>query len=57
MTDGFPGGYMDTQLPRILTGRLGNPASLAATLVWLVSEAAEYVTGQTILVDGGYSVT
>lgn len=57
MSDQFPDGYMDAQMSRTLVGRLGDAAALAATLVWLVSPAAEYVTGQTIVVDGGYSVT
>ena len=34
-------------------GRLGEPDELAATLVWLVSDAASYVTGITVPVDGG----
>ncbi len=33
--------------------RLGEPRELADTVVWLASERASYVTGQTILVDGG----
>ena len=33
--------------------RLGNPRELADTIVWLASERASYITGQTILVDGG----
>jgi 3-oxoacyl-[acyl-carrier protein] reductase len=33
--------------------RLGNPRELAETVVWLASERASYITGQTVLVDGG----
>ena len=34
-------------------GRRGDPEELAATLVWLVSDAASYITGITVPVDGG----
>ena len=33
--------------------RLGEPREVADTIVWLASERASYITGQTILVDGG----
>jgi 3-oxoacyl-[acyl-carrier protein] reductase len=33
--------------------RLGEPREVAETIVWLASERASYITGQTILVDGG----
>lgn len=33
--------------------RIGEPRELADTIVWLASERASYITGQTILVDGG----
>jgi len=34
-------------------GRLGTPKEVADTIVWLASERASYITGQTVLVDGG----
>ena len=33
--------------------RLGEPREVADAIVWLASERASYITGQTILVDGG----
>lgn len=55
MTAVFSAEYLDEVTNRTLLGRLGNERELAATLVWLVSDAAGYVTGQTIVVDGGFS--
>ncbi|GAC47383.1 SDR family NAD(P)-dependent oxidoreductase [Gordonia aichiensis] len=57
MTDTYAPGYIDSQMPRVLLGRMGDPAELAATAIWLSSAAAGYVTGQTIAVDGGITVT
>ncbi|NTY59796.1 SDR family NAD(P)-dependent oxidoreductase [Mycolicibacterium sphagni] len=57
MTDEYQPGYLEQQLPRIVAGRLGEPAELAATAIWLASPAAGYVTGQTIIVDGGLTIT
>jgi 3-oxoacyl-[acyl-carrier protein] reductase len=33
--------------------RIGEPREVADTILWLASERASFVTGQTILVDGG----
>jgi NAD(P)-dependent dehydrogenase (short-subunit alcohol dehydrogenase family) len=53
MTDEYEPGYLERQVSRAPIGRPGNPVELAATAVWLASSAAGYVTGQTIVVDGG----
>jgi NAD(P)-dependent dehydrogenase (short-subunit alcohol dehydrogenase family) len=57
MTDQYQPGYLDSVKPRVVLGRMGDPMELAATLVWLASDAAGYVTGQTIVVDGGVTIT
>lgn len=41
---------------RVPMGRLGEPDELAATAVYLASDAASYVTGATVVVDGGYTL-
>ena len=41
---------------RIPLGRLGAPADVADTFLYLASDLSGYVTGQDITVDGGWSV-
>jgi NAD(P)-dependent dehydrogenase (short-subunit alcohol dehydrogenase family) len=53
MTDQYRPGYLDSISHRMVLGRMGDPEELAATAVWLASDAGGYVTGQTIAVDGG----
>lgn len=36
-------------------GRLGDPEELAGAVVWLLSDAARFVNGAVILVDGGFN--
>jgi len=44
---------IDMAMQRILLGRLGKPEDVAAAVVFLASEEAEYITGQVLIVDGG----
>ncbi len=57
MTEQYQEGYLESQLPRVLAGRTGDPAELAAAVVFLASPAGGYVTGQTLVVDGGFTLT
>ncbi|UVT23732.1 3-oxoacyl-ACP reductase FabG [Rhodococcus pyridinivorans] len=57
MTDEYQPGYLDSMKQRIILGRTGDSEEIAATAVWLASDAAAYVTGQTIAVDGGLTIT
>jgi NAD(P)-dependent dehydrogenase (short-subunit alcohol dehydrogenase family) len=57
MTGQYSEDYTSSQLPRIAAGRMGDPRELAAALVFLVSSAGGYVTGQTLIVDGGFTIS
>jgi NAD(P)-dependent dehydrogenase (short-subunit alcohol dehydrogenase family) len=57
MTEQYPPGYLESQQSRIPAGRSGDPRELAATVVFLASPAAGYITGQTLAVDGGMTIT
>jgi NAD(P)-dependent dehydrogenase (short-subunit alcohol dehydrogenase family) len=57
MTDQYDAAYVEQLYPRIITGAMGDAADLAATLVWLVSDAARYVYGEVVVVDGGFTLT
>ena len=35
------------------SGRFGQPTDIARAVVWLASDDAEFITGQTLTVDGG----
>jgi glucose 1-dehydrogenase len=37
-------------------GRIGVPADIGSAAVWLASDAADYVNGQTLFVDGGMTL-
>jgi 3-oxoacyl-[acyl-carrier protein] reductase len=49
----YPGGPTESQLADIPLGRWGEPRELGDVVAFLASERASYITGQTIVVDGG----
>ncbi|WP_460020513.1 3-oxoacyl-[acyl-carrier-protein] reductase [Magnetospira thiophila] len=56
MTDGLPEAQKDKLLSAIPAGRMGDVAEIAAAVVYLVSDEAAYVTGQTLHVNGGMAM-
>jgi 2-deoxy-D-gluconate 3-dehydrogenase len=51
------GELYDAIVARTPSGRFGEPEELAGAAVFLASRASDFITGQSIVVDGGYSVS
>lgn len=49
--------FRDTYLAQIPMGRWGSPEEVASPVCFLLSEAASYITGQIISVNGGYHIS
>jgi NAD(P)-dependent dehydrogenase (short-subunit alcohol dehydrogenase family) len=47
--------FREEEVARTPLGRLGTPEDVAAAVVFFASPAASFITGQTLLVDGGTS--
>ena len=45
---------MDKELEQLPIGRMGQPEEVAEVVVWLCSDAASFVTGHGVSVDGGF---
>jgi 3-oxoacyl-[acyl-carrier protein] reductase len=54
MTSEMPGPAREHYLNTIALGRAGTPEDVAPVVTFLASDAARYVTGQTLVVDGGF---
>ena len=53
MTDKMPSNLKEELSKKIPIGKIGQPHSIASAALILASDEAEYITGQTISVDGG----
>jgi 3-oxoacyl-[acyl-carrier protein] reductase len=53
MTDQLDDQAKDLLISQIPLGRIGSPDDIAATALFLASDEAGYITGQTFTVDGG----
>jgi 3-oxoacyl-[acyl-carrier protein] reductase len=51
----YPGGPSEADLKAIPLGRWGSPQEFGDVACFLASDRARYVTGTTVVVDGGYS--
>src|SRR6266849_1344313 len=56
MTDALNDKQRETILSKVPAARLGTPEDIAAAAVYLASNEAAYVTGQTIHVNGGMAM-
>jgi len=53
MTESMPTGILDEVKKAIPAKRVGQPEEVAATVLFLASKDAGYISGQTLVVDGG----
>jgi len=53
MVKSMPKSILDTMQSKTPIGKLGEPADIANAYVWLASDAAKFVSGAVISVDGG----
>lgn len=56
MTDALPDAQKEALLTAVPAGKLGDPADISAAVVYLSSDEAAYVTGQTLHVNGGMAM-
>jgi NAD(P)-dependent dehydrogenase (short-subunit alcohol dehydrogenase family) len=47
--------YLAEETPKVLLGRVGEPEEVAHAVLFLASAEASYITGASLLVDGGYT--
>jgi 3-oxoacyl-[acyl-carrier protein] reductase len=56
MTAKLPEKVKETVLQSIPLKRMGQPQDIAEAVAFLASDRAAYITGQTLMVDGGLGI-
>jgi len=54
INSGLDKKYVRSETEKILLGRFGKPEEIAKAILFLVSDDASFITGTTLVVDGGY---
>ena len=49
-------GFIDNLVDNTALKRIGDPKDLRGTLILLASSASDYITGQNMVVDGGWTI-
>jgi NAD(P)-dependent dehydrogenase (short-subunit alcohol dehydrogenase family) len=57
MTEPVDRDVTDRFVEHVPSGRVGRPSDVAGVAVFLASDLAAYVTGESVVVDGGYAST
>ena len=56
MTEGYPDEALGPIAAHAALKRVGEPEDIGDVAVWLCTDAARFITGQSILVDGGFNI-
>lgn len=56
LTDQAPNEFKDLAIAAHPIGRMGEAEEIAAAILWLCSDQASFVVGQTLVLDGGYTI-
>ena len=56
MMDRFTGGDIQKAIALEPVGRLGKPAEIAEAVLWMASDLGGFVTGSSVVIDGGWSL-